>query len=184
VKKIRQTPSHARATAAAAFLLALSALLPASAQTTAGYASLSEIKDRRRAALIVSRVQTVDARDPTRAVLEGYRRALDGDPPRPHAAGHRLAARRLNKYIRSRRSLTAVETVADSDFVIFFNVVRARRSFMPDEPYVFGKLFVIAHPAREGAPPRIVWESEGEDASVEDAIGDFLKALMTARGER
>lgn len=179
----RPKTSPARALAAAA-LLALSALLPAAAQTTAGRAPLAEIKDRRRAALIVSRVQTVDARDPSRAVLEGYRRALDGDPPRPHAAGHRAAARRLNRYIRRQRSLSAVESVADSDFVIFFNVVRARRSFMPDEPYVLGKLFVIARPTQAGAPPRIVWESEGEDKSVEDAIGDFLKALMVARGER
>lgn len=175
--------TRGRALAAAA-LFALAAASAAAAQTAAERGHVSELKERRRAALLVSRAQTVDARDPARVALDNYRQALAGSPPRPHAAGHRAVARLINKYILRHRSLTAVETVGESDFVIVFNVLRARRSFVPDEPYVYGKLFVIARPLAAGKPPRIVWESEGEHDSLEDAIGDFLKALKALRGER
>jgi len=182
-RRQQHAPTLARALAAAA-LFALPAALHAPAQAPAARGPLSEIKDRRRAALLVSRAHTVDARDPSRAALDSYRRALAGDPPRPHAAGYRSAARGLNKYIRKYRSLSAVDTVGEADFVILFNVLRARRSFIPEEPFVFGKLFVIARPTVAGTPPRVVWESEGDESSVEDALGDFLKALRALRGER
>jgi hypothetical protein len=178
----RHTPSRARRLAAAA-LLTLAAACAASAQTVLR-GHISELRERRRVALLVSRTQTVDAREPARSALDGYRRALDGTPPRPHAAAHRGVARRVNKYIREYRSLTAVETVAEADFVIIFNVLRVRRSFVPDEPYVFGQLFVIARPTGNGAPPLIVWESEDNDGSLDDAVNDFLKALKDVRGER
>jgi hypothetical protein len=179
VRELRQRLRPERAVAFAA-LLALVAATSAAAQR----GSLSEIKDRQRVALLVSRAQTVDARDPARSALDGYRRALAGSPPRPHAAAHRAVARHLNKYITKYRSMSAVETIEEADFVVVFNVLRARRSFVPNEPYVYGQLFVIANPTTDGAPPRIVWESEDNDASAEDAVEDFLKALKAVRGEK
>jgi hypothetical protein len=182
VRETRQRRTPALLALAFAALLALAHAAPA--QTTAQRGHISEIKGRRRVALLVSRAQTVDARDPARAALEGYRRALAGSPPRPHAAGHRAAAHQLNKYIRKYGSMTAVETIEEADFVVIFNVLRARRSFVPDEPYIYGQLFVIARPEADGAPHRIVWESEGNDTSLDNAIGDFLKALRAVRGEK
>jgi hypothetical protein len=187
VKHPRQRNPAPRPRARASLLaLALALCVPVSlpAQSPAPRGPLSELKERRRVTLLVSRTQTIDARDRSRGAFENYRRALAGNPPRPHAAAHRAVARQLNKYILKHRSLTAVESIHEAEFVIVFNVLRARRSFVPDEPYVYGQLFVIARPIAAGTPPRIVWESEGDDTNAEDAVNDFLKALRTLRGER
>ena len=167
---------------ALAALLALAAAGPARAQTQAPRRHIEEVRDGRRVAILVSRAYIVDARDPARAAFDHYRKALAGEPPRPHPAGHRAVARQLNKYITKHRSITAVETVEEADFVIVFNVLRTRRSFVPDEPYVYGQLFVIARPP--GQPPRVVWESEDNNMGVDDAVEEFLDAFKVARGEK
>jgi len=184
VREPRPRRNPAPALAAAALFALAAAALPAPAQTRVPRGQLSELKDRRRVALIVIRTHTVDARDPARAALDIYRKAFAGAPPRLHESGQRAVSRQLDKYIRKYGSMAAVGTVAESEFVVIFNVLRARRSFVPDEPYIYGKLFVIARPTVAGTPPRLVWESEDNDASVEDALGDFLKALKALRGEK
>lgn len=183
---------HRERRATRARLLAGVALLACLAAPGAGAAgqadeprgSLAEIRERRRVFLLVSRTQTVDVRDPAHAAVTGYLRMLAGEPPRSHAGGHRAVARRLNKYINKYRSMSAVESPAEADFVVVFNVMRTRRSFIPEEPYVFGKLFVIARATGPGARPRVVWESEGFESRVDDAVDDFLKALKSLRGEK
>jgi len=144
--------------------------------------SLEDVKGLRRIALLVSRALVVNARDPALVALEDYRRALAGDPPRPHDAATRRVAEKINKYIRKYRSSTAVESLSDADLILVFKVTGQRRSAIADDPFVWGKLFVIALGADR--PPRVVWESEGDDTNPEDATGDFIKALRTARGER
>jgi hypothetical protein len=72
--------------------------------------------------------------------------------------------------------------VADADLVLVFKVTEQRRSAVPADPFVWGKLFVIA--LASDRTPRIVWESEGDDANPENATGDFIKALKNARGEK
>ena len=144
--------------------------------------TLEVVKGLRRIALVVSRALVVDARDPALVALEDYRRALDGAPPRQHDAAARRVADKLNKYIRKYRSSTAVEDLSDADLVLVFKVTGQRRSAIPDDPFVWGKLFVIALGADR--TPRVVWESEGDDKNPEDATGDFVKALRSARGER
>lgn len=144
--------------------------------------TLENVKGLRRIALLVSRALVVDARDPALVALEDYRRALDGDPPRQHDAAARRVAEKLNKYIRKHRTSTAVENISDADLVLVFKVTGQRRSAIADDPFVWGKLFVIA--VDSGRTPRLVWESEGDDKNPEDATGDFIKAFRTARGEK
>jgi hypothetical protein len=144
--------------------------------------SLEEVKGLRRIALLVSRAMVVDARDPALVALEDYRHALDGHAPRQHDAAARRVADKVNKYIRKYRSATAVESLSDADLILVFKVTGQRRSALPDDPFLWGKLFVIAlGPERT---PHVVWESQGDDSNPEDAVGDFLKALRNARGEK
>jgi len=177
--------THARLwTFAAAAVLAAAAggvAAPEGAGVVRG--SLADIRGLRRVALLVTRTQTVDARDPALAAVKHYERAVAGAAARPHASGHRAVARQLNKYIRKYRSMTAVPSAAEADFVIVFNVLRVRGSFIPDEPYIFGKLFVVRAPA-PGQRPRVVWESKGHDARLDDAVSSFIKELKATRGER
>ena len=144
--------------------------------------TLEGVKGLRRIALLVSRSLVVDARDPALVALEDYRRALDGAPPRQHDAAARRVADKINKYIRKYRTSTAVESLSDADLILVFKVTGQRRSAIPDDPFVWGKLFVIVLGADH--TPRVVWESDGDDTNPEDATGDFIKALRTARGER
>ncbi|MDT5268572.1 MAG: hypothetical protein QOH49_758 [Acidobacteriota bacterium] len=144
--------------------------------------TLEGVKGFRRIALLVSRALVVDARDPALVALEDYRRALDGHAPRQHDAAARRVADKINKYIRKYRTSTAVESLSEADLILVFKVTGQRRSAIPDDPFVWGKLFVIALGADH--TPRVVWESDGDDANPEDATGNFIKALRTARGEK
>jgi hypothetical protein len=143
---------------------------------------LEGVQGLRRIALLVSRALVVDARDPALIALEDYRRALAGRAPRQHDAAARRVAEKINKYIRKYRSSTAVESLSDADLVLVFKVTGQRRSAIADDPFVWGKLFVIA--VGPDLAPRVVWESEGDDKNPEDATGDFVKALRNARGEK
>lgn len=144
--------------------------------------TLEGVQGFRRLALLVSRALVVDARDPALVAVEDYRRALDGRAPRQHDAAARRVAGRLNKYIRKYRTATAVESLEDADLILVFKVTGQRRSAVADDPFLWGKLFVIALGADR--TPRVVWESKGDDSNPEDATGDFIKALRNARGER
>jgi hypothetical protein len=144
--------------------------------------TLEGVKGFRRVALLVSRALVVDARDPALVALEDYRRALDGHPPREHETATRRVAEKVNKYIRKYRTATAVDSLADADLVLVFKVTAQRRSAIPGDPFVWGKLFVIARGTDRTT--RVVWESEGDSTTPEDATGDFIKAYRAARGER
>jgi hypothetical protein len=144
--------------------------------------TLEGVSGLRRIALLVSRALVVDARDPALVALEDYRHALDGHAPRQHDSAARRVADKVNKYIRKYRSSTAVEDISDADLILVFKVTGQRRSALPEDPFLWGKLFVIAlGPDRA---PSVVWESQGDDTNPEDATGDFLKALRNARGEK
>jgi len=144
--------------------------------------SLTEVTGRRTVALLVSKSLVVDAREPALAALEDYRRALAGEPPRRHNAGARLIASKLNKYIRKYHMMTAAEDYAEADLVLVFHVTAQRPSGLPSEPFVWGKLYVIA--VGTNGALRVVWESEGDRTPPEDATDDFLKAFKAARGEK
>jgi len=155
---------------------------PFTGDETVPRGTLDGVKGFRRIALLVSRAFVVDARDPALVALEDYRRALDGRAPRQHDAAARRVADKINKYIRKYRTSTAVDNLSDADLVLVFKVTGQRSSAIPDDPFVWGKLFVIA--VGDDRTPRIVWESEGDDKNPEDATGDFIKAFRNARGEK
>jgi hypothetical protein len=144
--------------------------------------SLAEVTGRRLVALLVSKALVVDARDPALVALEDYRRALSGTPPRQHGAGARLIATRLNKYIRKYRMMSAADDYAEANLFIIFKVTAQRPSAIPGEPFVWGKMYVIA--VGDDHAARVVWESEGDRTPPEDATDDFLKAFKAARGEK
>ena len=132
--------------------------------------------------LLASKALVVDARDPALVALEDYRRALSGSPPRQHNAAARLIATRVNKYIRKYGTATAADGPEDADLVLVFKVTGQRPSAIAAQPFVWGKMFVIA--VGDDRAPRVVWESEGDDKQAEDAAEEFLKAFRAARGER
>ncbi|HEX8501683.1 MAG TPA: hypothetical protein VF659_13950 [Pyrinomonadaceae bacterium] len=144
--------------------------------------TLTQVTGRRTVALLASKSLVVDARDPAVVALEDYRRALSGRPPQVHAAGARLIAAELNKHIRKHRTMTAAESYAEADLILVFKVTGQRPSAIPRQPYVWGKLYVIALGADRAA--RVVWESEGDSTPPEEAADDFLKAFRAARGEK
>jgi hypothetical protein len=192
----KKTPNYKTVSASlllAAACVAGAAAPPPSRATNAGQGAearearvprgpLWEVTGRRRVALLVSKSLVVDAREPALAALEDYERALAGSPPRQHAAGARIIAARLNKYIRKSQMMSATEDYAEADLVIVYKVTGQRPSAIPAEPFVWGKMYVIAlGPDRA---PRVVWESEGDRTPAEDAADDFIKAYRSARGEK
>jgi len=143
---------------------------------------LEDVRGRRLVALLVSRALLVDVREPAAAAFDDYRRTLSGAPPRPHPAAARRIAEKVNHYIRKYQGMTAAESYDEADLVLVFKVTRQHRSPIPGDPFIWGKLYVLAVGADHA--PRLVWESEGDETSPEDATGDFIKALRAARGER
>lgn len=146
------------------------------------YGSLSEIKDLRRVLLLTNRNFLVDSRGSVHTALASVYRPQT--KPSIHAHAHNIIARRLNKYITSYRSMTAVRQVKDADFVVVFNVLRESPSFIRGRPFVFGEMFVIRNATAADPRPRIVWRTEKELTRVEDAVGKFLKELKLIRQEK
>lgn len=144
--------------------------------------TLAEIKDKRAAMLVVGRSFAVDARAPSEVSAEDVRTMLDAPRPRVGLNAYRVIGARLNRYIRRYHSLTSVETRADADFFVVFEIMQERHSLIDGRPFSYGKLFVVTLGA--GGTPRILWESKGDMLIAEDAAGDLIKALKESRGER
>ena len=142
--------------------------------------SLDEVKDKRRVFLVATRSSVVDVRGPDPAALL---EALGDGRVRTHAYPYTVIARKLNEFIRKGRSMTAVGSAAEADYVIYFNVLEYRRTINGVYPY--GELFVILSrdAAGNSQRPRIVWRTRGA-TWAEDAAKEFLRELRRARGER
>jgi len=142
--------------------------------------SLSEIGYRHRALLLVLRSGVVSADQDDREIVD---LALKAEPeaPKKHQAVYTVLAKKLNKYIRKYRSLSAAHELSDADCVILFNVVEYRKIL--DGSYAFGELFVIIKSAPDmERTPRVVWKSK-RVSWVADAVDEFLRALKKSRGE-
>jgi hypothetical protein len=151
-------------------LLFLSCFSAVAQQPLANGNSLSEIRDKQSALLVVFKSQVLDANDRERSIIEDVLKA-DPEPK----------AQKLNKYIRKYKSLTAATELADADYVIFFNVVEFRRIL--NTPYPYGELFVIVKGSPDAQqPPHIVWRAK-KMLIAEDAIGNLIKDLKAVRGE-
>jgi len=142
--------------------------------------SLSDLRDKQRALLVVFRSRVLDVSDRERAIIEDVLKA----DPRPRGKYRRvylLLAEKLNKYMRKHRSVIPADGLADADYVIYFNVVEFRRIL--DSVYPYGELFVIMKGSPdELKPPRVVWRAN-KVLFAEDAIDNLIKELKVVRGE-
>ena len=142
--------------------------------------TLSEVRDKRSALLLVFKSRVLSVNDRERAIIEDVLKA-DPQPKRRYKWVYGQLARKLNNYIQKYKSLTAAHELADADYVIFFNVVEFRRIL--DTVYAYGELFVIVKGSPETqTPPRVVWRAK-KMRLAEDAISDLIKDLKILRGE-
>lgn len=164
-------------------LLVLVCCVCASAQEPVNEAhanSLAELRDKRTALLVVFKSRVIDASDRDSAIIQDVLKA-DPQPKGRFRWVYSQLARKLNKYIRTYRSLSAVTEMSEADYVIFFNVVEFRRIL--NTPYPYGELFVIVKGSPETlTPPRVVWRAK-KMLFAEDAISAFLRDLKVLRGE-
>lgn len=142
--------------------------------------TISELRDKQRALLIVFRSKVIDADNADKAIIEDVLKA-DPVPKGRNRWVYNELAKKLNKYISKHRSLMPAQDLADAEYVIFFNVVEYRRILNAIYPY--GELFVIVKGSpQESKPPRIVWRAK-KMLVAEDAIRDLIKDLKALRGE-
>ena len=142
--------------------------------------SLSEVRDKHRALLMVFRSNVLDASDNERAIID---QVLKADP-RPKGRNqwvYGLLAKKLNAYIRKYQSLSAARDLSDADYVIYFNLIEYRRILGTVYPY--GELFVIVKGSPETQkPPRVIWKAK-KVLMAGDAISSLIKELKNLRGE-
>lgn len=142
--------------------------------------ALVELRDKRRALLVVFRSRVVDASGNERAIIEDVLKA-DPLPKGRFRWVHSQIARKLDKYMKRYGSTIPAKDLADADYVIYFNVVEFRRIL--DTVYPYGELFVIVKGTPEELkPPRVVWRAK-KVLFAEDAIGNLIKELKAVRGE-
>ncbi|HWN11159.1 MAG TPA: hypothetical protein VNO50_18110 [Pyrinomonadaceae bacterium] len=142
--------------------------------------TISELRDKQRAWLVVFKSRVVDAGDADKAIIEDVLKA-EAQPRGRYRYVYNELANKLNKYIRRYGSLTSARNLADAEYVIFFNVVEFRRIL--NAVYPWGELFVIVKGSpQESKPPRIVWRARKMMVGT-DAINDLVKALKALRGE-
>ena len=166
--------------AVAPILLLFLCCITAVAQSDVDANSLSEIRDKQNALLVVFKSRVLDVNDRERAIIEDVLKA-DPYPKGRYRWVYSQLARKLNNYIRKYKSITPARELAEADYVIFFNVVEFRRIL--NTPYGYGELFVIVKGSPETLkPPRIVWRAK-KMLIAEDAIGDLIKDLKAVRGE-
>jgi hypothetical protein len=153
----------------------------ATAQAPIGDAnSLTEVRDKRSALLVVFKSHVLDVSDREDAIIDDVLKA-DPHPQGRYRWVYSQLAKKLNQYIHKYKSLSAASELADADYVIFFNVVEFRKILNTVYPY--GELFVIVKGSPEKLKaPRVVWRAR-KVLYAEDAIGDLIKDLKAIRGE-
>jgi hypothetical protein len=173
-----------RAKAVAITILLFSSLWSAFSQerksTEQPRGSLAEVRDKRRALLLVFKLGILDASDEERSIIDQVLKA-DPTPKGRNQWVYSQLAKKLNGYIRKYKSLTPAQELSDADYVIYFNLIEYRRILNSFYPY--GELFVIVKGSPEAQkPPRVIWRGR-KILWAGDAIGDLIKDLKTARGE-
>jgi hypothetical protein len=140
--------------------------------------ALLEIKGKRRAKFLVIRSEVVNAKgDSSDAAIAAITSGRDTE--QKHWLAYSVIARKLNKYIRQYKTMTAAEGTSEVDFYIVFNLAGYRRTI--NGIYASGELFVIA-PSPSGSP-RILWRSEKE-MFAEDAASSLIRALKVVYGQK
>jgi hypothetical protein len=157
-----------------------SAQPPADESAPPAVNSLEELRYLNNALLVVFKSRVFELVDRENSIIQDVLKA-DSKPPGRYRWVYAQIAQKLNKYIRKYKSLSAARDLAETDYVIYFNVVEIRRILY--SPYPYGELFVIVKGSPETLkPPRIVWRTK-KLVSAEDAIGDLIQQLKILRGE-
>src|SRR5688572_27413601 len=142
--------------------------------------TISELRYKQRALLVVYKSRVIDVSNRERAIIEDVLKA-DRPPQGRYRFVYNELARKLNKYINQYGSLSSARDLADAEYVIYFNVVEFRR--IRNAVYPVGELFVIVKGSTgESKPPRIVWRAKKMMVGT-GAIGDLVKDLKAFRGE-
>jgi hypothetical protein len=153
---------------------------PANDEQNNHVGTISELRNKQRALLVVFKSRVVDVENADRAIIDDVLKA-DSEPKGRYRWVYNDIAIKLNKYIRKYGSLIPAKDLADAEYVIFFNVVEFRRILNTIYPY--GELFVIVKGSpQDSKPPRIVWRAK-KMLVAEDAIRDLIKDLKVLRGE-
>lgn len=143
--------------------------------------SLAELKNRRRVLLVVRRSGVLDSRGSDEALVkEAYAAGAPGALSR-YPRIYNLLARHLNRYMNKYHSISAARSVADAEFIVYFNLLEYRRPF--ELAYPYGELFVILNDTSGGRRPRVVWKTRKSPMWAEDAVKDLIRDLKTVRGE-
>lgn len=160
-----------------AIILSCASSLPSQERDSGTGSSLAELRGKQRVWLIVRRGAVLDARSVDASILsEVYR---EGSHRTTFPRTFNLIARKLNKYIKEYKSVSAAPSLSEADFILFFNVLEIRRPL--GTPYAYGELFVILNTKPK---PRILWKTRNSGKFVDDAISDFLSELKAVRGEK
>jgi len=142
--------------------------------------SLSELRDKQRALLVVFKSRVIDVSNAEGAIIDDVLKGAR-TPRGRYAWVYNDLANKLNKYINKHNSMLPARNLAEAEYVIFFNVVEFRRILNAMYPY--GELFVIVKGSpQEHKPPRVIWRAKKVLVAT-DAIGDLIKDLKTFRGE-
>ncbi|HEY6804272.1 MAG TPA: hypothetical protein VI306_11870 [Pyrinomonadaceae bacterium] len=142
--------------------------------------SLAEVRDQRRALLLVFKLGILDASNEDRSIIDQVLKA-DPVPKGRNQWVYGQLAKKLNSYIRKYKSLTPAQELSDADYVIYFNLIEYRRIL--NSLYPYGEIFVIVKGSSETQkPPRVIWRGR-KILWAGDAIGDFIKELRNVRGE-
>ena len=143
-------------------------------------AGLAEVRDKRRALLVVFRAGVLDASNDERVIIDQVLKA-DPEPKGRNRWAYGQIAKKLNSYIRKYRSLTPAAELSDADYVIYFNLIEFRRVLNVTYPY--GELFVIVKGSPETKkPPRVIWKAK-KILYAGDAINSLIRDLKSVRGE-
>lgn len=155
-------------------------VLPQEPPPVSRLSALAEVRDKKRALLMVFRAGVLDASNNEQAIIDQVLKA-DPEPKGRNRWVYGQIANKLNSYIRKYHSLTAANELSDADYVIYFNLIEFRRILNVTYPY--GELFVIVKgsPATQ-TPPRVIWKAK-KMLWAGDAINDLIKDLKNLRGE-
>src|SRR4029077_5629410 len=96
--------------------------------------ALNELRDKRRALLVVFRSRVLDVSNRERAIMDDVLKA-DPRPKGRNATFYNQLAHKRNNYVRKYKSLTAAEGLADAEYIIYFNVVEYRKVLNVVYPY-------------------------------------------------
>ena len=141
------------------------------------HGTLEEIRDKRKAHLMIITSDVVDVRSPEAGVAQAVQNY------KPETGRQRRVyldiAKRLNKYIRKYGSMVGVNEPSDAEFLVVFNLLRYRRILY--SLYASGEMYVLIN--RPNQPVRILWKT-GKEMLSEDATSKLIEVLKQFRREK